>query len=333
MTIMTEKKIILPILTYRGQPIRVGFRGRVAFWELGDGTRMYILDGKPLVAVIALFGTLLFWPEKSALDSQFPSLVTQIVDSDELPADEETTFKQVAFEGTRAQFIREKQKLIYEYTVRYNVSRVDQLSDIRLLELNRAICDLFVALVLDNLPVENHVYLFFTDTTDLDKLETALMEQAKYQVPASIKLAQSALETAYGRRVINNNYFGIKDKSSSSPETVTTEYFSEAEARAYQHKIISKKKMRLDGKVIYKCVVKDHFSRYQTPWESFRAHSLFLSTNNRYAPLFTGGKKYDAWADKIGSVKQGGVGYATSPIYGVLLKKIIRRYHLDLLDY
>jgi len=87
------------------------------------------------------------------------------------------------------------------------------------------------------------------------------------------------------------------------------------------------------GKTLYKCKVKDSFVEYESPWASFRGHSLFLSTNSRYSPLFTKGKDYRAWADKIGSTKYGGVGYATSPIYGELLRKIIGRYHLDLLDY
>ncbi|MGB0524549.1 MAG: glucosaminidase domain-containing protein [Flammeovirgaceae bacterium] len=159
------------------------------------------------------------------------------------------------------------------------------------------------------------------------------MEQVKFHVPASIKLAQSALETAYGRRVVNNNYFGIKDKTKQSSYMETTEYYTAKEVAYNKHKILSKKKVRKNGKVLYKCKVRDSFMDYHTPWQSFRAHSVYLANNKRYAPLFTNGKDYRAWADRIGSTKYGGVGYATSPIYGNLLKKIIARYNLDLLDY
>ena len=159
------------------------------------------------------------------------------------------------------------------------------------------------------------------------------MEQAKFNVPASIKLAQSALETGYGKRVINNNYFGIKDKSGNTPFSTTTEYYNDRELKRNRRKVLSKKKVFKNGKYFWQCKVKDHFISYQSPWESFRDHSRFLLENERYHPLFAGGKNYQAWADKIGSTKYGGVGYATSPLYGKLLKGIIRRYHLDLLDF
>lgn len=231
------------------------------------------------------------------------------------------------------EFLVKKQVLLSKRLIAERVSRPDQLSNESLLALNREITDLFVELVLQRIKVEPHVMRFFTDTTDLDKLETSLMEQAKYHVPASIKLAQSALETAYGRRIINNNYFGIKDKSGRSPLTTTVEYYNEQEAKANAAKIVSKRKVTRGGKTLYECQVRDNFERYKTPWSSFRAHSIYLSSNPRYSPLFTQGKEYEAWADKIGSTKFGGVGYATNPTYGRLLKKIIRRYRLHLLDY
>jgi len=233
----------------------------------------------------------------------------------------------------RTSFVKQKQKLIFEYTASNGVSRLDQLSDSELLNLNRKISQLFKETVLPNLNIEPHVLKYFTDTIDLYKLETSLMEQAKFHVPASIKLAQSALETAWGRRVIHNNYFGIKDKTASSGKTTTSEFYNEAEFKRNRYKVISWKKVNVNGRQMYKCRINDHFKAYHTPWQSFRDHSVYLSTNRRYAPLFTGGKKFEAWAEKIGSSKDGGVGYATSPVYGNLLKSIIRKYHLDLLDH
>lgn len=230
-------------------------------------------------------------------------------------------------------FLVRKQLLVTRYLLEQKASRLDQLSNRQLLELNHQISNLFKEIVMANIPLEKHVESFFTDTTRLRILETALMEQVKYHVPASIKLAQAALETAYGRRVIENNYFGIKDKKKRSGTITTTEYYTPREKAYNQDKIISSKKMNLNGRILYKCKVRDHFTAYQTPWQSFRAHSEFLHQNRRYAPLFAKGKNYEAWADAIGSTKYGGVGYATSPIYGELLKKIIRRYKLHLLDY
>ncbi|MFT5619346.1 MAG: putative FlgJ-related protein [Arenicella sp.] len=234
----------------------------------------------------------------------------------------------------RDAFLIQKQLLLSQFLIREKVARVDQLSNESLLQMNHKIARMFEELVLGKLTnIEPHVHTFFTDTTKIDKLETALMEQAKYHVPSSITLAQAALETAWGRRVIENNYFGIKDKTNSTKYTTTTEYYNEAEMKANRSKILSKKKVKKGGKTLYKCSVKDFFVAYESPWASFRGHSLFLSNSKRYSPLFTKGKDYRAWAKKIGSTKYGGVGYATSPVYGELLTKIVGRYHLDLLDY
>lgn len=227
----------------------------------------------------------------------------------------------------------ERQLIVTDYLIEEKVTRVDQLESEKLIELNGKIADLFKVYVLDQMQAPPHVYSFFTSTVPLKKIETALMEQAKFHVPASITLAQAALETGYGKRVIGNNYFGVKDKSRKTIPITTTEYYTKEEYKRNKGIIVSSQKVRRNGKVLYKCTVKDSFAEYKSPWESFRAHSLFLNKQKRYAPLFTQGRDYASWADMIGSTKYGGVGYATSPLYGELLKKIIKRYHLDLLDY
>ncbi|WP_240971053.1 glycoside hydrolase family 73 protein [Flammeovirga aprica] len=227
----------------------------------------------------------------------------------------------------------ERQLLVTDYLIEEKVTRVDQLKSESLIELNSKISGLFKNYVLDQMQAPPHVYAFFTSSSPLKKIETALMEQARYHVPASITLAQAALETGYGKRVIGNNYFGVKDKTGKTTPITTTEYYTKEEFKRNKGIIVSSQKVKRNGKVLYKCVVKDSFAEYKSPWESFRAHSLFLNKQKRYAPLFTQGRDYASWADMIGSTKYGGVGYATSPLYGELLKKIIKRYHLDLLDY
>ncbi len=236
-------------------------------------------------------------------------------------------------EDKRKKFLKIKHTFISEALIENQVSRLDQLNDQKMIILNQKLSKAFITIVLNQTKVETHVMAYFTGTKDLKKFETALMEQAKYHVPASIKLAQSALETAYGQRIVNNNYFGIKDKRGKTKAITTTEYYTKAEYKANKSKIVSSKLIQKNGKTLYKCLIKDSFADYVSPWESFRAHSIFLNKSKRYSPLFTKGKNYEDWADKIGSTKYGGVGYATSPIYGELLKKIIKRYNLDLLDY
>lgn len=236
-------------------------------------------------------------------------------------------------ENMMEEFMIQKQIRITKALIENKVSRLDQLNDSILLVMNRDISRMFMEMVLKNLGAPAHVLTYFADTIHLRKIETALMEQVKYNVPVSIKLAQSALETAYGSRVIHNNYFGIKDKNRTGEKTITTEYFTAEEASMNQDIILTQKPFIKKGNVLYECKVQDYFTQYGSAWQSFRGHSEFLSTNKRYAPLFTKGKNYEDWADKIGSERTGGVGYATSPLYGELLKKIIKRYQLHLLDH
>ncbi|AZQ64226.1 muramidase [Flammeovirga pectinis] len=227
----------------------------------------------------------------------------------------------------------ERQLIVTEFLINNKITRVDQLEDDQLLLLNQKIGGLFQEFILDQMNAPPHVYSFFTSSVPLRKIETALMEQARYHVPASITLAQAALETGYGKRVIGNNYFGVKDKSKRTVPITTTEYYTKEEYKRNKGIVVSAKKVKKGNRVLYKCTVRDSFAEYKSPWESFRAHSLFLNKQKRYAPLFTQGRDYIAWANMIGSTKYGGVGYATSPLYGELLRKIIKRYHLDLLDY
>ncbi len=258
---------------------------------------------------------------------------TDVVDYGYKHLSKSNPVSQTETEDKRKNFLKVKHTLISEALIENQVSRLDQLSDKKMIVLNQQLSEAFINTVLNHTKVESHVMAYFTGTKDLKKFETALMEQTKYHVPASIKLAQSALETAYGQRIVNNNYFGIKDKRGKTKAITTTEYYTAAEFKANKSKVVSSKIIQKDGKTLYKCLIKDSFADYTSPWESFRAHSIFLNESKRYSPLFTKGKNYADWADKIGSTKYGGVGYATSPIYGELLKKIIKRYNLDLLDY
>ena len=356
--------LILPI-KYKGSPIQLGFKGRAAYYGYKGNFTFILVNPSWFYTVIGMFVlvlmNLVFQPQKHVYQTQMVMVQPEVTSN---PAVQPATLKAwegqpIAYEEVddvmgymldyfekeniqlvdnreksfRNQFLVERQLLVTKYLIEHKVSRVDQLENQQLLELNQNISKLFTNRVLNNLRMPEHVHSFFTDSLPLKKIETSLMEQARYNIPASIKLAQAALETAYGRKVVGNNFFGIKDKAQSTTKRKTIEYYNEKEVAINKNKILSKQKVMKNGRMLYKCVVKDHFSEYTTPWQSFRAHSKFLSHNNRYSPLFTKGKNYEAWASKIGSSKYGGVGYATEPVYGQLLKKIIKRYHLDLLDF
>jgi hypothetical protein len=229
-------------------------------------------------------------------------------------------------------FIIAKQILVSDALIENKVSRLDQLNSEKLLEINREIAKLFCKNILQNAQTPDKVYHFFTDSIALRKIETALMEQVKYNIPASITLSRSALETAFGSRVVGNNYFNIRRKQSNPNQETASElrllslYFSENETLLFKDWIV-----RTEGEPIgaqpkiLKCLVQNDLESYPSAWASFRAHSEMLAADKRYAPLFTKGKKYEDWADLIGS--------AENVAYGEGLKQIIERYQLYLLDF
>ncbi len=332
-------------MRYRGNQVHVGYYRNDAassgtyYLSIQGNTVFFVLNTKILLGFLSVFTAFVLFSMIQAPRQAFHSpneYRADVEDAVGYVMDEESAFRTVgnnSVQNLRDGFTVNKQLLISKYLIENKVSRIDQLNNQELLALNQKISDLYTQEVLPALELPEHVMSFFTDVRPLKKIETALMEQAKFNVPASIKLAQAALETAYGQRVIHNNYFGIKDKAGKTKLSETIEYYTDAEYQLNKHKVIASEKIYKGGKQLYKCRIKDHFSSYSTPWESFRAHSKFLSESSRYAPLFTKGRDFREWAKKIGSTKYGGVGYATSPIYGEMLINIIERYHLDLLDH
>jgi LysM repeat protein len=134
--------------------------------------------------------------------------------------------------------------------------------------------------------------------------DAAMVEMQLYKIPASIILAQGVLETNSGNSelAINaNNHFGIKCKEEWTGE----KYYYDDDAK------------------------NECFRKYKSAWDSYRDHSLFLTTRDRYATLFQLEiTDYKGWAKGL---KQ--AGYATEPAYAEMLIKIIEEnklYEFDL---
>ena len=123
-------------------------------------------------------------------------------------------------------------------------------------------------------------------------------EMQTYGIPASITLAQGILESDAGRAELtrkSNNHFGIK-------------------CHGWQGQ-----KVYHDDDLRHEC-----FRKYKNPNYSFRDHSLFLTTRNRYSRLFDLAKDdYKGWARGLKRA-----GYATDPAYPRKLIGIIERYEL-----
>lgn len=131
----------------------------------------------------------------------------------------------------------------------------------------------------------------------------ALEQQAKYGIPASIKMAQAILESDCGNSRLArqaNNHFGIKCKRDWTGGTI-----------------------RHDDDERNEC-----FRSYASAEESFRDHSVFLERSPRYQKLFTlDPLDYKGWAYGLKEA-----GYATNPRYPQLLIRIIEDNKLYLLD-
>lgn len=131
----------------------------------------------------------------------------------------------------------------------------------------------------------------------------ARQEMYKYGVPASISLAQGLVESRAGTSKLareNNNHFGMKCFSRNCKKGHCSNHTDDTH--------------------------KDFFLKFKDSKDSWRAHSMLISTG-RYAKLKKYGRDYRRWANGLKSV-----GYATDRTYAQKLIGIIERYDLDQYD-
>lgn len=130
-------------------------------------------------------------------------------------------------------------------------------------------------------------------------------------VPASITLAQAALESGWGQSKLTreaNNFFGIKDQKN---DDWTGPNYQISTREVYNGK---------DTTEIAK------FRKYRSPEQSFIDHGNFLRKNKRYAKLFNS-YQWQSWAYGLQDA-----GYATDPNYAKVLIGIINKYGLAQYD-
>ncbi|WP_445721999.1 glucosaminidase domain-containing protein [Flavobacterium sp.] len=129
--------------------------------------------------------------------------------------------------------------------------------------------------------------------------DIAKQNMKEYGIPASITLAQGILESGAGNGRLSreaNNHFGIKCHKEWNGPSITH-----------------------DDDAAQEC-----FRKYNDPSESYKDHSLFLTSRSRYNGLFKLDKgDYVGWAKGLKSA-----GYATDPKYPAKLISIIERYEL-----
>lgn len=130
--------------------------------------------------------------------------------------------------------------------------------------------------------------------------KVAIGEKEKYNIPASITLAQGLLESGAGKSrlaIKNRNHFGIKCFSRNCHRGHCSNFEDDSH--------------------------KDFFRVYKTDWESYRAHSEFLKGDRYKHLLKLDVTDYKNWAHGLKKA-----GYATAKDYAEKLISLIENYEL-----
>lgn len=144
-------------------------------------------------------------------------------------------------------------------------------------------------------------------TSTIDYINTykdaAMKEMREFKIPASITLAQGIVESTSGNSELtrrSNNHFGIK----CHKEWEGDHTFHDDDEKG------------------------ECFRVYKDPLNSYRDHSLFLTTRSRYSKLFTlNAGDYVGWAQGLSEA-----GYATDKRYPAKLIGLIEKFDLHKYD-
>lgn len=145
-----------------------------------------------------------------------------------------------------------------------------------------------------------------TDPFFIQYASAAQAEEQRSGVPASITLAQAALESSRGASAICNNMFGIKANSSYRGDFCYANTHEEVNG--------------------VRVPTKSKFRAYSSVLGSFADHSDFLLRNSRYRIALSKENPYE-FANELQRA-----GYATDSQYANKLKSIIRSQNLASLD-
>ena len=139
-----------------------------------------------------------------------------------------------------------------------------------------------------------------------DVVEAAVASRLKWSVPASITMAQWAVESAWGAAMPpgSNNPFGIKARPGEPAVDAMTKEFEE-------------------GQMVTK---PQPFRKFDSLADAFDAHGKLLATGNPYKKAMAVKDDPDAFADALTGV------YATDPNYGTTLKYVIHTYGFTVSD-
>ncbi|RZJ71075.1 glucosaminidase domain-containing protein [Flavobacterium sp.] len=147
----------------------------------------------------------------------------------------------------------------------------------------------------------------------------ALKVEAATGISSTFLLAQSALESAWGKKAVGNMMFGVKDTDgvNGNEQLITTTEYS-LNPRLKFPVIISVVKTLRNGKYWWKYTVKDYFRKYPSPEQSFSDHAKMLMRAPHYQKAMK--VKHDPYllAKEIAAA-----GYATDPNYAQVLRDMV----------
>lgn len=155
-------------------------------------------------------------------------------------------------------------------------------------------------------------------------LPYAKATEQKTGMPALAILAQSAIETGWGKSVVGNMMFGVKDTdgvNGNEQLVMTFEYSSKNNLTPKQIGLANIKSVTpvlIQGKRFYKYAGQAYFRKYKSPEESFTDHANFLLRNKRYKAAI-GVSDVNKFIDIVA-----GAGYAQSPTYAKEWKQVVQ---------
>ena len=150
----------------------------------------------------------------------------------------------------------------------------------------------------------------------------AVLCERETKIPALATLAQAAMESGWGERAPENNFFGIKANSSWKGKRqllTTSEVFKDNDRKRHVFpEVVAITPFKNDkGETLYRWTVKDWFRAYDTVAEGFADHGKFFHENPRYAKALQA-KTPQEFANLVAAA-----GYATGPGYAKLWKDVM----------
>lgn len=181
----------------------------------------------------------------------------------------------------------------------------DAIRDIKGSGLTQAEVDRINSIITPVEPITTDIHLPENPRIGMDLILGAREAERTYGVPASVSLAQWALESGWGKSmpVGSNNPFGMKARKNETGPTVMSRT----------------REVDKNGKEYF---IDAPFRKFKDMAEAFEEHAKLVGTAPVYALARTKLPDVNAFVDALGPI------YATDPHYAALIKSIMKTNNL-----